>query len=75
MDILFLLIPLGLVLVAVIAWFFLWSVKSGQFDDLEGPGHTIVMDDDRAPLRNGDQGDTSESFRHAPSDNRVDIAK
>jgi cbb3-type cytochrome oxidase maturation protein len=46
MDILFLLIPLGLVLVAVIAWFFLWSVKSGQFDDLEGPGHSILMDDD-----------------------------
>jgi cbb3-type cytochrome oxidase maturation protein len=53
MDILFLLIPLGLVLVALIAWFFLWSVKSGQFDDLEGPGHTILMDDDRAPLSRG----------------------
>ena len=52
MDILFLLIPLGLVLVAVIAWFFLWSVKSGQFDDLEGPGHAILMDNDRPPAKN-----------------------
>lgn len=52
MDILFLLIPLGLVLVAVIAGFFLWSVKSGQFEDLEGPGHTILMDDDRPPPSN-----------------------
>jgi len=52
MDILFLLIPLGLVLVAVIAWFFLWSVKSGQFDDLEGPGHTILMDNDRPSFKN-----------------------
>ena len=24
-----------------------WSIKSGQFDDLEGPGHRILMDDDR----------------------------
>jgi cbb3-type cytochrome oxidase maturation protein len=52
MDILFLLIPLGLVLVAAIAWFFLWSVKSGQFDDLEGPGHTILMDNDRPSSKN-----------------------
>jgi cbb3-type cytochrome oxidase maturation protein len=52
MDILFLLIPLGLVLVAVIAWFFLWSVKSGQFDDLEGPGHSILMDDDKTSSGN-----------------------
>jgi cbb3-type cytochrome oxidase maturation protein len=47
MDILFLLIPLGLVLVAIIAWFFQWSVKAGQFEDMEGPAHTILMDDDR----------------------------
>ena len=23
-----------------------WSVKNGQFEDLEGPGHAILMDDD-----------------------------
>ena len=47
MDILFLLIPLGLVLVALIAGFFIWSVNHRQFDDLEGPAHSIVHDDDR----------------------------
>jgi cbb3-type cytochrome oxidase maturation protein len=57
MDILFLLIPLGLVLVAVIAWFFLWSVKSGQFDDLEGPGHSILMDDDHTSSANVNNND------------------
>jgi cbb3-type cytochrome oxidase maturation protein len=46
MDILFLLIPLGLVLVGVIAWFFIWSVNHRQFDDLEGPAHSILHDDD-----------------------------
>ncbi|MHB1053327.1 MAG: cbb3-type cytochrome oxidase assembly protein CcoS [Thiobacillus sp.] len=49
MDILLLLIPLSLVLVGVIAWVMLWAVKSGQFDDLEGPAHSIVMDDDTPP--------------------------
>lgn len=46
MESLYLLIPLSLVLVAVIAAFFYWSIKNGQFDDLEGPGHAILMDDD-----------------------------
>ena len=46
MEILYLLIPLSLVLVGIIAWVFLWAVRSGQFDDMEGPAHRILMDDD-----------------------------
>ena len=46
MDIIFLLIPLSLVLVGGIVWAFFWAVRSGQFDDLEGPAHRILMDDD-----------------------------
>jgi len=61
MDILFLLIPLGLVLVAVIAWFFLWSVKSGQFEDMEGPGHTILMDDDNPSSKNTSEKNTQKA--------------
>ncbi len=49
MEIVILLIGLALVLVAVIIWAFFWAVKSGQFDDMEGPAHRILMDDD-APL-------------------------
>jgi cbb3-type cytochrome oxidase maturation protein len=46
MDILYLLIPLSLVFVAAIAVVFLWAVKSGQFEDMEGPAHRILMDDE-----------------------------
>ena len=46
MDILFLLIPISVIFVALIAVAFLWAVKAGQFDDLEGPAHRILMDDD-----------------------------
>ncbi|MFM7122560.1 MAG: cbb3-type cytochrome oxidase assembly protein CcoS [Fluviibacter sp.] len=28
---------------------FWWSVRSGQFDDLEGPAHRIIMDRDAKP--------------------------
>lgn len=46
MSILYMLIPLGLVLLAVAIWAFMWAVRTGQFDDLEGPAHRILMDDD-----------------------------
>ena len=46
MEIIYLLIPLALVLVVVIVWVFMWAVRSEQFDDLEGPAHRILMDDD-----------------------------
>lgn len=48
MDTLYLLIPLSIVLVFLIGAGFWWSLKSGQFDDLDGPGYRILMDDDRA---------------------------
>jgi len=47
MDIIFLLIPLALVLVALVIWGFFWAVRRGQFEDLEGPGHSILMDKDK----------------------------
>jgi len=48
MDILYLLVPLSVVLVFIIGAGFWWSLRSGQFDDLDGPGYRILMDDDRA---------------------------
>ncbi len=52
MESLFLLIPLSLILVGVLAWILRWSVKSGQFDDLDGPGQAILMDDDTPKSNN-----------------------
>jgi len=45
-SILYLLIPLAVGLMAVAIAFFLWTVRTGQYDDLEGPAHRILMDDD-----------------------------
>jgi cbb3-type cytochrome oxidase maturation protein len=38
------------VLVLVIGAGFWWSVASGQFDDLEGPAHRILADDDTSDV-------------------------
>ena len=57
MTILLLLIPLSLALLVGAIWAFAWAVRSGQFDDLEGPALQVVMDDDLpADARAGESG-------------------
>ncbi len=46
MDIIFLLIPITLVITGLIVWALMWAIKSGQFDDMEGPAHQILMEED-----------------------------
>ena len=51
MQILYLLVPISVVLVLVIAGVFWWATRNGQFDDLEGPAHSILMDDETANVQ------------------------
>jgi cbb3-type cytochrome oxidase maturation protein len=46
MEALYLLIPIALGVMIVVVVAFIYTVKSGQYDDLEGPAHRILMDDD-----------------------------
>jgi len=46
MNILYLLIPVGVLFLGAAIWLFIWSVRNGQYEDLEGPAHRILMDDD-----------------------------
>lgn len=56
MAALYILIPVAVVLVAVAIWVFFWAVDSGQFDDLDGPAHSILFDDEE-PQRPADPQD------------------
>ncbi len=47
MEIIYLLIPISLILLALIVWILLWAVRDGQYDDLEGPAYRILMDEDK----------------------------
>ena len=49
MNILYILIPLALIVLAVAVWAFFWAVGSGQFDDLDTPAMRILLDDDKKP--------------------------
>ena len=49
MNMLYVLIPLAVVLLGVAVWALLWAIKSGQFDDLDSHGWSVVLDDDQKP--------------------------
>lgn len=69
MEIIYFLIPISLLLLGVIVGLFFWSVKSGQFDDLEGPAHRILMDD--KPVRpNSDPESKQEDQPSSDSDSK-----
>ncbi len=59
MAALYILIPVAVVLVALAIWVFFWAVDSGQYDDLDGPAHSILFDDEdpkhKAGIEEADQ--------------------
>lgn len=70
MEILYLLIPMAVVVAVVAIVFFVWTVKSGQYDDLEGPAHRILMDDDdpMIPRRPGIEDDSDKTSEKEDDD-------
>lgn len=46
MDVIVYLIGVGLLIAGGALVLFMWSLRSGQFDDLDGAAHRILFDDD-----------------------------
>ena len=57
MEVLYFLIPLSLLFVAIAVGFFFWAVKSGQYEDMEGPAYRILFDDDQPVSQAEESGD------------------
>lgn len=66
MEALYLLIPISLVIVAIAVWIFFRMSDSGQFDDMEGPAHSILMDDDRPRSRPSSKASAGREGETAP---------
>ncbi|KTB87107.1 cbb3-type cytochrome oxidase assembly protein CcoS [Pseudomonas syringae] len=45
MPALYIMIPAALLLVGIAIYVFFWAVDSGQYDDMEGPAHSVLFDD------------------------------
>lgn len=61
MSMLYVLIPLALMLLAAAVWALVWAIRSGQFDDLESHGWSVVLDDDQKPPGEGPEEAGSDS--------------
>lgn len=48
-DVIIYLIAIGLMIAGGALALFLWSLRSGQFDDLDGAANRILFDDDDGP--------------------------
>ena len=55
MDALYVMIPIAIVIVALAIRLLFWAVDSGQYDDMDGPAHSILFDDDDPGHRAGVQ--------------------
>ncbi len=49
MNVMFYLIPISLLLGGIALAAFFWSLKSGQYDDLNGAAERILYDEDEPP--------------------------
>ncbi len=59
MDVIIYLIPLALLLGLLGLGAFLWALKSGQFDDLDGAAHRILFEDEDARQGKSSPGESS----------------
>ena len=68
MTMLYVLIPLAVVLLAVAIWAMLWAIKTGQFDDLDSQGWSVVLDDDQKPPPIEDDATNRDESEHDKGD-------
>jgi cbb3-type cytochrome oxidase maturation protein len=75
MSFLYVLVPIAVVLVIIAIWVFTWAVDSGQYDDLDGPAHSILFDDEdpahlaAQPDAKPAEADTDENATEARTEN------
>lgn len=50
MEVVYFLLPVAVLMSATGLGFFVWALRNGQYEDLEGPRWRVVYDDDSVPL-------------------------
>ncbi len=75
MEIMYLLIPVSVILVFLIGIAFWWSLRSGQYDDMEGPGYRVLMDNDKPAHDAGRESGEVVVRSTQPSEQRENLQK
>lgn len=63
MNVLLLLIPAALVLGGLGLLAFMWSLRTGQYDDMDGAAERILLDEE--PRKTGSRRQAGKGGRHA----------
>jgi len=64
MDLIFILIPISILIVATMVWFFIWAVDHGQYEDLDQAAVDALSDaDDTQPNHSTPSLETPENGR------------
>ena len=71
MEILFILLPLGIILLGIGIWAFFWAVKNDQFEDMEGPAYSILFDEDDTANTTNNNNNNNESNSTSQSNDTV----
>ncbi|HVK90306.1 MAG TPA: cbb3-type cytochrome oxidase assembly protein CcoS [Mycoplana sp.] len=66
MSSLIFLVPLALLLGGVSLAAFLWSLRTGQYDDLEGAAERILLDEEDDSIVHGSSSSTGRAKDHQP---------
>lgn len=68
MEIIYFLVPIGIVMLAIAVGLFTWAVRSDQFDDLDREGRRILFDEDliSPPPPEKDMPPEASSAEHLP---------
>lgn len=82
MTILWLLLPVALLFFGFVVWGLIWTIRSNQYEDLEGPAYRVLMDDNdpRIPRRgevaghSTDDGDGGVETSSQSADHAADTA-
>lgn len=67
MTVLYILIPVAMLLVGIAILVFNWAVNSGQYDDLDGPAHSILFDDEEPLQSPVEPAPSAAEDDHAPA--------
>ena len=69
MDVMYFFVGAAVVGAVVAGLVFLWALRTGQFDDLEGPAYRILYDEDDPMLpSNRKRAEAAQSRRASPPD-------
>ena len=74
MNVLYFLVPLALLLAASGVWAFVWSVKNGQFEDVETPGLRVLFEEPEPATPPTDRPSGKASSGNASSANAASIS-